>query len=436
MELDERNTTYNYIQSLSLDERCDVLIDDDDKTIILDIAMIYLRDEQISDDRIRFTLDTRFVTLQDVYTLLNYFGKKENIYKISVELYGGLYGIFFKKGKEIYLKNNPPVIAKPVVVERKPVAVVERKPVAVVERKPFSEYTKEERERLQIVNPGRHYNLILDEINRAIEDNNLDVLLEPIFFMEGTSSFIIRKIDILLHPGEMYDSKDTQTQFLIEIVNRIASIDISFLIKIFNDRRVMFERHRSFLDGKEHPGAVMSSILIEGHFGLYMRVLELVPEIELNLFDDLSIFFAYVSSPGNITGSTPETYKEKIKQTILQLKSRLPDDKKYLFTKEWFDQIKNVFKNKLRNNGTITVEISELFTGHGGWESSTWNDDYKKIFPFRIDTYVKITERESLAVRMLDRIVSDYFDPDQSGGNYKERYLLIKKLYLELKATH
>ncbi len=203
METYEITTIYNYVYSLSLDNRRDIPIDEDDKTIILTICNIYLSDEQISDDYIRFALDTGFITLQDVYTLLNYFGKTQNINKIQKELYSNLYKIFFKKAKEIYLKNNPsafvverkPVVAesKPVVAESKPV-VAESKPVVEnkqsINIKPFSEYTREEINRLREVNPMRSYDSILREINQAIDDNNLNVLLEPVYFREGTSSFI------------------------------------------------------------------------------------------------------------------------------------------------------------------------------------------------------------------------------------------------------
>lgn len=483
-----------------LDNLGDVVIEDyHEKEIAISQINKLLSHEEITDDALRTAVVLNFVTLHNVYSLKNYFEKTSNINNNDKN---NIDKIYFKYVWDVYKINNklfprsalpppPPPQSQPIrstsvsPQQRPPEyasenSIVEPNIQATYENpfgshtKAFDSYTQKEINQLVIINSKKKILEIVAEMH-SVELEDLYSMLEPVYYIYSTSQFVVRKIDILLHLEyelpyrKIYTDGLEDKNGLIRLINKIHQMDPKILKLIFNDKRVTFESHRPFLKGtefnergqiiKKNPGATMTSILIEGHMLLYCKIMELVPDIELNVYHDLCIWFNYIIS-GNVSEIYEQLYIETIQkikskssstdhnpftpQLIEELITKLKEKTSYLQEKSWFNNMleENKLKEFIRqfsSDTQIDTKIRNIFKYHNGWESSRWIYDYNGIF-IRIDRNININDANIREV--YTKYFYDFGQQDIINGGsmkqttYKEKYLKYKKKYLDLKNNH
>jgi hypothetical protein len=279
------------------------------------------------------------------------------------------------------------------------------------DQRSFSDYTIEDKKRLRMSsNLGDDKNKMKD-IMTNITQGKMHLIVEPILLNVGCSSFVIRKIDAIFHSSSINDLD------LIDIIQKIYYTNPQIIKMIFNDKRVTCDPNRKYLLGTyningiivEHLGATMSSLLVEGHMLLYCKVLELFPDLELNVYDDLCIWFNYLIS-NHIKTEELKTYMGTLQ--LITLKKRedditftsiwienfikeLNDKLIFLKTKSWF---KNTSENFIYHFIYYIKDdtMKHFFINHNAWESSetTWTSDYNGMF-LMIDGELFIDEQNT-----------------------------------------
>jgi hypothetical protein len=403
-----------------------------------------------------------FITLHNVYLLKRYFDHENVLFDAFDKIYfENVWPIYVNElKKEEILKNNK----KQNILKKTNLNVASQHASQYIHTLhtkeeikvlPFSQLNDNDIDNLEKISIISDFDKIYHEIMSSIENNNLDLLIEPIYCTADTSIFISRKIDVLFHGGKLRrnDNRTDQNESMNEhekiiMIDLINSINSEFIPKIFNDTRVIYPHGKKYLDQK--VGSVMSSILVEGDVLLYNHIIDLYPPIQVNAFDDLSLFFNFL-----ISGNDREEFRHIYIKIINFLKSKLlekSDEHKDVFTVKWFESLidnlqnyigylktKQWYKNdgmqqfldyiKGNNDLNSTPFLKEVFTYHNGWESSTWTDDYRYI----------LLPNGDLNVHKIRQVCYEYFNVIQIGGikyhngnndiDYKQKYLKYKRKY-------
>jgi hypothetical protein len=137
----------------------------------------------------------------------------------------------------------------------------------------------------------------LEKLIQDITEGNFESMFEKVDYIDDSSNGIleIRLIDVLLH--NHYDYKfihDGHTELQLRNIEILKKLDPEILRRIFNDGSLKYPyaNRRHYL--QEKPGSTMSTMLLSKFLLIYDYVISTIPDIELNIVDDLSIIFDHM----------------------------------------------------------------------------------------------------------------------------------------------
>ena len=226
-------------------------------------------------------------------------------------------------------------------------------------------------EKILKVSSGRNATPHIEKLIKDIETGNFETIFQKVEFTENSSVLDIRLIDVLLHTIQDERTHEDHQIYVIYILSKIPD---EIVRRIFNDSTVKypFQNRQYYLQGK--PGSTMSTILVSKFLVFYLYIIKRFPDIQLNIFDDLSIIFNHMLSRHiNLDNCEfihdPHIYIDILTHIIKQ-------NTGVAYTDEWFGQIiinlQDKYTELLTKTWFVTADIpSKIDYISRGFRSNT-----------------------------------------------------------------